>query len=77
MSAFDRLKTPPVRLSGSKIQDWINSLPDTDRGLVLAAIVDPAWSHVELTKALIELGMPQVSDKTFGDWRRRNGWKPS
>lgn len=75
MSLVDRLKTPPApEPSRTRLDAWIDSLPDDSREAVQAAILNPAWSHVALRAVLIAEGAPKVADTTFGVWRRKHGY---
>lgn len=75
MSLVQRLAAPPAPKTNQTILDrWLDELPAVDYEAVTKALVDPAWRHVDLLAALIEEGMPEVADTTFGTWRRRNGY---
>lgn len=75
MSLVNRLAAPPAPKTNQTILDrWLDELHEGDKIAVCNAIVDPAWRHVDLLAALIEEGMPEVADTTFGTWRRRNGY---
>lgn len=75
MSLVNRLAAPPAPKTNQTILDqWYNNLDVEDKLAVSNAITDSAWRHVDLLAALIEEGMPEVADTTFGTWRRRNGY---
>lgn len=75
MSLVSRLAAPPAPKTNQTILDrWLDELSANDRTAVKLALTDPAWRHVDLLAALIEEGMPEVADTTFGVWRRRNGY---
>ena len=74
-SLATRLAAPPAPKTNQTILDrWLEELPSEDRTAVRTALVDTNWRHVDLLAALIEEGMPEVADTTFGVWRRRNGY---
>jgi len=75
VSLVNRLAAPPAPKTNQTILDrWLDELPAVDREAVSKALIDPAWRHIDLLAALIEEGMPEVADTTFGVWRRRNGY---
>lgn len=75
MSLVNRLAAPPAPKTNQTILDrWLDELPAVDHEAVSKALIDPAWRHIDLLAALIEEGMPEVADTTFGVWRRRNGY---
>lgn len=75
MSLSTRLAAPPAPKTNQTILDrWLNELSTEDASAVRSALLDPAWRHIDLLAALIEEGMPEVADTTFGTWRRRNGY---
>lgn len=75
MSLSTRLAAPPAPKPNQTILDrWLEELPTDDHEAVTKALVDPAWRHVDLLAALIDEGMPEVADTTFGVWRRRMGY---
>lgn len=75
MSLVNRLAAPPAPKTSQTLLDrWVNDLPDEDKTAVRTALTDTAWRHVDLLAILIEEGMPEVADTTFGAWRRRNGY---
>lgn len=75
MSLSERLAAPPAPKTTQTILDrWLNELSNEDATAVRSALLDPAWRHIDLLAALIEEGMPEVADTTFGTWRRRNGY---
>lgn len=75
VSLATRLAAPPAPKTNQTILDrWLDELPETDKAAVRLALTDNAWRHIDLLAALIEEGMPEVADTTFGVWRRRNGY---
>ena len=75
VSLSTRLAAPPAPKTNQTILDrWLNELSTEDATAVRSALLDPAWRHIDLLAALIEEGMPEVADTTFGTWRRRNGY---
>lgn len=74
MALADKLHAGPAKKAGGRAayDIWIESLNETDREHVEAALADPAWSHVELLDVLRSEGAPDLADKTFGDWRRKH-----
>jgi len=75
VSLASRLAAPPAPKTNQTILDrWLNDLAEEDKAAVTTALTDTAWRHVDLLAALIEEGMPEVADTTFGAWRRRNGY---
>jgi hypothetical protein len=76
VSLANRLATPPAPKTPQTVMDrWLDSLNETDREAVLAAVVNPEWRHVDLLATLIDEGAPAVADTTFGTWRRKQGLK--
>lgn len=75
VSLATRLAAPPAPKTNQTILDrWLDELPENDKAAVRLALTDKAWRHIDLLAALIEEGMPEVADTTFGVWRRRNGY---
>lgn len=74
VSLANRLATPPAQKTKTVLDRWFEGLETDDRLAVSNAITDSAWRHVDLLGALIEEGMPEVADTTFGVWRRRMGY---
>ncbi|GAA1147922.1 hypothetical protein GCM10009651_35780 [Microbacterium natoriense] len=75
MSLVQRLAAPPAPKTNQTILDrWLDELPADDAAAVRTALTDTAWRHIDLLATLIEEGMPEVADTTFGTWRRRNGY---
>lgn len=75
VSLVTRLAAPPAPKTTQTILDrWVDGLDPEDRQAVKAALVDPAWRHIDLLRTLVDEGMPEVADTTFGTWRRRNGY---
>lgn len=75
VSLATRLAAPPAPKTNQTILDrWLDELPADDKAAVRVALIDTAWRHIDLLAALIEEGMPEVADTTFGVWRRRNGY---
>lgn len=75
MSLVQRLAAPPAPKTNQTILDrWFEDLATEDKLAVSNAVTDSAWRHVDLLAALIEEGMPEVADTTFGTWRRRMGY---
>lgn len=75
MSLVQRLAAPPAPKTNQTILDrWYEDLTTEDKHAVSNAVTDSAWRHVDLLAALIEEGMPEVADTTFGTWRRRMGY---
>jgi hypothetical protein len=75
VSLKDRLAEPPAkRVNKSALDVWYDELPEDEQAVVLAAVLDRAWGHVQLRDALAEEGAPFLSDNTFGVWRRKMGW---
>lgn len=75
VSLVSRLAAPPAPKTNQTILDrWLDELPANDQTAVRLALTDNAWRHIDLLAALIEEGMPEVADTTFGVWRRRNGY---
>ncbi|WP_156180154.1 hypothetical protein [Delftia lacustris] len=75
MSLVQRLAAPPAPKTNQTILDrWYEDLATEDKHAVSNAVTDSAWRHVDLLAALIEEGMPEVADTTFGTWRRRMGY---
>lgn len=76
MALTERLAQPPVKIVPNVLDKWLDGLNATDREAVTAAVLDPAWRHVDLQEALTAEGAPTVASTTFGVWRKRQGWKP-
>jgi hypothetical protein len=75
VSLVQRLAAPPAPKTNQTILDrWYEDLATEDKHAVSNAVTDSAWRHVDLLAALIEEGMPEVADTTFGTWRRRMGY---
>ncbi len=75
VSLSTRLAAPPAPKANQTILDrWYEDLDTEDKLAVSNAITDSAWRHVDLLAALIDEGMPEVADTTFGVWRRRMGY---
>lgn len=76
VSLATRLAEPPAPKTTQTILDrWIDSLPAADQEAVRKAILDPAWRHVDLQKVLEDEGAPKIAETTFGDWRRKRGYR--
>ena len=77
MSLIDALATPPeeARTWRSKMDVWLTTLSDDERAAVLAAALNPAWSHSALLQTLRQNGGPDITDNTLRVWRIRQGWK--
>lgn len=71
MALSEALKTPPSRETKTVMDVWLESLTDEDQAAVWAALHNPDWRHTDLLAAVIAEGAPQISDRTFGEWRRR------
>jgi len=56
------------------MDDWCDTLTDTERAAVHAAALNPAWGHVALRDALAAEGAPRLSDNSLAAWRRKIGW---
>lgn len=72
---ISKLKTPtrgPAR-NRSIYDDWIETLPTTEREAVLAAVTDRAWGHVALLDILAAEGAPRTAATSFQAWRHKMG----
>lgn len=70
MSLRDKLATPPAPTRRPKLMDaWMSGLPDEERAAADEMLRDHRWTHIELRKAFIEEGAPEIGVTTFRDWR--------
>ena len=72
---IDMLSAPPTQapVGKSRMDAWLDTLTPERREAVLAAAVNRAWGHMRLMEALKEYGAPDMSDTSFGAWRRKKG----
>ncbi len=71
MALCEVLAEPPtLRSMPGKISRWRETLADADLVAFDAAVRNPAWSHVELARALTGAGF-SVSEHTIRAYRRR------
>lgn len=72
---IEMLSAPPARTftGKSRMDAWLDTLPEARREAVLSAAVDRAWGHMDLLEALRQYGAPEIADTSFGAWRRKKG----
>lgn len=75
MGLIDKLATPPTkRPTGKSVMDvWVETRPETEQAVILAATVNPEWGHVALLDRLVSEGAPAMSDTAFRAWRKKRG----
>lgn len=81
MALSERLKKAPGSNQGvaygfrGKIDRWLDTLPEKDRKLALAALQDEAgWPSARLAYELRQEGF-NVSDQAIRLYRTRRGWE--
>lgn len=57
------------------MDDWLDTRPEDERKVILAAVTNPEWGHVPLLKELVSEGAPELSDTSFRNWRVKRGLK--
>ena len=77
MSLIDVLANPPkqTRAGRSIIDDWADTLPETERDAVYKAAINPDWGHIALRDTLVKAGAPFVADSSLRTWRVKLGWR--
>lgn len=72
MALADRLAHPVARASKVRpaMDVWIDTLSDTDKATVEAALRDRAWASKYLLVELQAEGAPTIAASTFDAWRR-------
>lgn len=72
------LAAPPRKQPAGRrsvIDDWADTLPDSERAAVYQAAANPAWGHVALRDTLVEAGAPFLADTSLRTWRKKHGWR--
>ena len=62
--------TPPVRMHSCKVRTIAESLTDKDRGILMQAVDDEAWSFKTLSNELAKRGLV-LTDSGIAKHRRR------
>lgn len=72
---IDALATPRAKPAAgkSRMDAWLETLPEARREAVLAAAVTRDWGHTDLLELLKTYGAPDIADTSFGTWRRKKG----
>ena len=72
MALADRLAHPVARASKVRpaMDVWMDTLSDTDRTAVEAAVRDRGWASKYLLVELQAEGAPNIAVSTFDGWRR-------
>jgi hypothetical protein len=72
---IEALAEPRVKTTAgkSRMDAWLDTLPEARRAAVLAAAVNRSWGHTDLLEQLREYGAPEIADTSFGAWRRKKG----
>lgn len=75
MGLIERLtEAPPKRQPGKSVMDaWVETRPEPEQQIILAAAVNREWGHVALLKELVAEGAPELSDTSFRVWRVKKG----
>lgn len=63
----------PADTNKSRMDIWVDGLPEIRRRSVLSAAANPDWAHAPLLALLVENGAPDVSRTSFRDWRMKKG----
>ena len=72
MSLTERLATSRPQYKPS-LQAWIDQLPDEDAAALVAAGLDPAWTHPALAEVIAAEGFT-IGTSAIGEWRKRLGF---
>jgi hypothetical protein len=73
MALKDLLKMPPpAKVTGyrSRVDIWRDSLDETDRKALDAAVRNPDWTNAALHEVVTAEGV-DIGESSFRDWRKR------
>jgi hypothetical protein len=72
---IEELAEPRVRATTgkSRMDAWLDTLPEERREAVLTAARNREWGHTDLFEKLRKYGAPEMADTSFGAWRRKKG----
>jgi hypothetical protein len=72
MTVRDSLMVELTATKKTRLDLWLESLPDFDRNALLEAAADSRYTNAALMRVMKKHGYSPAKD-TIGDWRERHG----